>query len=79
MFVIFILIALSLIVALVFLVIFIWNVKSGQYEDDYTPSVRMLFDDEKKETKTEKKLRNIIRFKNQNLLTTLNNLYEIGL
>jgi cbb3-type cytochrome oxidase maturation protein len=55
MFVIFILIALSLIVALVFLVIFIWNVKSGQYEDDYTPSVRMLFDDEKKETKTEKK------------------------
>ncbi len=54
MFVIFILIALSLIVALVFLIIFIWNVKSGQYEDDYTPSVRMLFDDEKKEAKTQK-------------------------
>jgi cbb3-type cytochrome oxidase maturation protein len=54
MFVIFILIAFSLIVALVFLFIFIWNVKSGQYEDDYTPSVRMLFDDEKKETKPKK-------------------------
>lgn len=51
MFVIFILIALSLIVALVFLFIFIWNVKSGQYEDDYTPSVRMLFDDKEKEAK----------------------------
>jgi cbb3-type cytochrome oxidase maturation protein len=42
---IFILIAASLIVALGFLVAFIWSVKSGQYDDDYTPSVRMLFDD----------------------------------
>ena len=48
MFVIFILIGFSLIVAVVFLFLFIWNVKSGQYEDDYTPSVRMLFDDHKK-------------------------------
>lgn len=51
MFVIFILIGLSLLVAVIFLFIFIWNVKSGQYEDDYTPSIRMLFDDEKKEKK----------------------------
>jgi nitrogen fixation-related uncharacterized protein len=29
-----------------FLVAFIRAVKSGQYDDDYTPSVRMLFDDE---------------------------------
>ena len=29
---------------------FIWAVKSGQYEDKYTPSVRMLFDDETKKS-----------------------------
>lgn len=45
----FLLIGVSLIVALFFLVSFIWAVKSGQYEDDYTPSVRMLFDDELKQ------------------------------
>jgi cbb3-type cytochrome oxidase maturation protein len=28
-----------------FLIAFIWSVKKGQYDDDYTPSVRMLFDD----------------------------------
>lgn len=37
----------SLIIALFFLIGFIWATKSGQYDDDYTPSVRMLFDDEK--------------------------------
>lgn len=44
--VIFILIGVSLLVAIGFLGAFIWSVRSGQYEDDYTPSVRMLFDDE---------------------------------
>lgn len=39
------LIAASLTVAVGFLMAFIWSVKSGQYDDDYTPSVRMLFDD----------------------------------
>lgn len=34
----------SLILAIGFLIAFIWSVKSKQYEDDYTPSVRMLFD-----------------------------------
>ncbi|MEM9983995.1 MAG: cbb3-type cytochrome oxidase assembly protein CcoS [Bacteroidota bacterium] len=43
---IFILIALSLIVALAFLGAFLWAVRSGQYEDSYTPSIRMLFKDE---------------------------------
>lgn len=42
--VIFILIIISLIVALGFLGAFIWAVKSGQFEDDYGPSVRILFD-----------------------------------
>lgn len=41
------LIFVSLIIALGFLAAFIWAIKSGQYDDDYTPSVRILFDDEK--------------------------------
>jgi cbb3-type cytochrome oxidase maturation protein len=36
----------SLLVALFFLGSFIWATKTGQYDDDYTPSVRILFDDE---------------------------------
>ncbi|MFY7742540.1 MAG: cbb3-type cytochrome oxidase assembly protein CcoS [Flavobacterium sp.] len=44
--VIYILITISIIVAIFFLYAFIKAVKSGQYDDDYTPSVRMLFDDE---------------------------------
>lgn len=42
-----ILIIVSLAVALGFLFAFLWSVRSGQYEDDYTPSIRMLFDDKK--------------------------------
>lgn len=54
--VIYILITISIIVAVFFLYAFIRAVKSGQYDDDYTPSVRMLFDDELKiKTKTNKK------------------------
>jgi cbb3-type cytochrome oxidase maturation protein len=49
--VIFILIGASMIVALVFLGAFIWAVKNGQYEDDYTPSVRILFENKNKESK----------------------------
>jgi len=51
----FVLIVASVIVAVGFLIAFIWNVKDGQYDDDYTPSVRILFDDEvikEKKTKT---------------------------
>ena len=44
--VIFILIGLSLLTALGFLAAFIWATRSGQYDDDYTPSIRMLFDDD---------------------------------
>ena len=41
-----ILVIASVLVAGGFLFAFLWSVKSGQLEDDYTPSVRMLFDDE---------------------------------
>jgi cbb3-type cytochrome oxidase maturation protein len=42
-------IAFSLIVALGFLIAFIWALRNGQYEDKYTPAIRMLFDDDKME------------------------------
>lgn len=45
--VLFILIIISLVMASGFLIAFLWAVKSGQFEDDHTPSIRMLFDDEK--------------------------------
>lgn len=54
--VIIILIAASLIIALGFLAAFIWSVKNGQYDDDYTPSVRILFDDIPSQEKTEKSI-----------------------
>ena len=44
--VIYILITVSVFVALTFFVAFIYAVKTGQFEDSYTPSVRILFDDE---------------------------------
>jgi cbb3-type cytochrome oxidase maturation protein len=53
MYAIIVLIIISLTVALGFLVSFIWAVKNNQYEDDYTPSVRMLFDDQVLEEKLE--------------------------
>lgn len=40
-----ILIIIGIVVAGGFLASFIWAVKSGQYDDTYSPSVRMLFDD----------------------------------
>lgn len=46
----------SLIVALGFLGAFIWSVRAGQYEDDYTPSIRMLLDDETNSNTTNDKL-----------------------
>lgn len=45
--VIFLLILVSLVVALGFLAAFFWAMRNGQYDDDYTPSIRMLFDDHK--------------------------------
>ena len=49
--VIYLLISISIVVAIGFFIAFVRAVRSGQYDDSYTPSVRMLFDDElKKET-----------------------------
>jgi cbb3-type cytochrome oxidase maturation protein len=63
---IFVLIIVSLIVAIGFLVAFLWAVKDNQYEDDYTPSVRMLFDDAKPEVASDSKISKVEE-------TTINN------
>jgi cbb3-type cytochrome oxidase maturation protein len=52
--VIYLLISISIIVAIGFFIAFIRAVKTGQYDDDYTPSVRMLFDDELIQPKVKK-------------------------
>ncbi|MBT8234774.1 MAG: cbb3-type cytochrome oxidase assembly protein CcoS [Bacteroidia bacterium] len=44
--VIYVLLVISLTVAIGFFIAFIISVRSGQYDDSYTPSVRMLFEDE---------------------------------
>jgi cbb3-type cytochrome oxidase maturation protein len=42
----YVLIGISLTVAGFFLLAFIWAMRKGQYDDAYTPSVRMLFEEE---------------------------------
>ena len=56
--VIYLLISISIIVAVAFLIAFLRAVKTGQYDDDYTPSVRMLFDDELVKEITKSKIPN---------------------
>jgi cbb3-type cytochrome oxidase maturation protein len=41
-----VLIGFSIVVAAGFLVAFLWAVRSGQYDDDVSPSIRILFDNE---------------------------------
>jgi cbb3-type cytochrome oxidase maturation protein len=48
-----VLIMISLCIAIVFLLVFYWSIKSGQFDDTYTPSVRMLFEDKKKERQSQ--------------------------
>lgn len=42
----YLLIGVSLFAALIFLGAFIWAVKTGQFDDNKTPSIRILFDDD---------------------------------
>ena len=51
----FVLVLASLTVASGFLIAFLWAVKSGQFEDKYTPSVRILFEENKEETMKQEK------------------------
>jgi len=53
--VIYILIAVSLVIAVLFFTFFIIAVRSGQFDDAYTPSIRMLFDSHKSSKKNKPK------------------------
>lgn len=44
-----VLIGLSIMIAGGFLIAYLWAVRSGQFDDKYTPSVRILFDEKKEE------------------------------
>lgn len=48
MIIIVLLISISLLIAVGFLAAFLWSMKSGQYDDTYSPSIRMLFDNKPK-------------------------------
>jgi len=61
--IIYLLLSISVIVAIGFFVAFIVSVRNGQYDDVYTPSIRMLFDDELVKDPKKTKTTNI---KNQN-------------
>lgn len=52
--VIFMLIGFSLLVALIFLGLFFWAVRDGQYDDGYTPAMRILFENDSSETPKER-------------------------
>ncbi|WP_040395981.1 cbb3-type cytochrome oxidase assembly protein CcoS [Cesiribacter andamanensis] len=51
----FLLIGISLVVAGAFLGAFLWATRSGQYEDNYGPAVRILFDDKPAQKQTTSK------------------------
>jgi len=66
--IIYVLITVSVIVAIIFFIAFVYSVKKGQYDDTYTPSVRMLFEDELVKSKKEQEKNNnkeIIQTSNQ--------------
>jgi len=50
--VIIILLIASISIAALFLVAFMWGVKTGQFEDDFSPASRILFDDKPASSKT---------------------------
>lgn len=54
--VIYVLLTISIIVAVGFFIAFIVAIRNGQFDDSYTPSVRMLFEDELIKEKTKKSI-----------------------
>ena len=69
--VIFLLLAISIAVAIIFFVAFILSVKNGQYDDSYTPSVRMLFEDELVKVPAEKRKKSSLRGTKQTVVSEL--------
>lgn len=54
----YLLIGFSLLIALTFLGLFFWAVNNNQYDDSYTPSVRVLFDNKKNSKQKQSKPKN---------------------
>ena len=52
--VLYILIIAALTVAIGFLIAFIWAVRSGQFDDTHTPSIRILLDEQKHQDSSNK-------------------------
>ena len=52
--IIYMLLSISVVVALLFFIAFIISVRKGQFDDTYTPSIRMLFEDELVKDKSSK-------------------------
>lgn len=46
--VILVLVCISMLIAGGFLIAFVWAIRNGQYEDTFSPSVRILFENQKK-------------------------------
>ncbi|MFY7788685.1 MAG: cbb3-type cytochrome oxidase assembly protein CcoS [Thermoflexibacteraceae bacterium] len=57
--VIYLLLAVSLCMGLIFLFVFLFALKDEQYEDDVTPAIRILFDNKTKTKNTTNKPANI--------------------
>ncbi len=70
--IIYFLISISIVIAIFFVFAFIKAVNTGQFDDDYTPSVRMLFDDELKAAKKTNKKESITKTKNKESNTKTN-------
>jgi cbb3-type cytochrome oxidase maturation protein len=60
MIIIVILISISLIIAIGFLISFLWALKSGQYDDTETPAVRMLFNAKSSGSKKDENQKKVI-------------------
>jgi cbb3-type cytochrome oxidase maturation protein len=51
--VIYIMLVVSLVIALLFLGMYVWATRNGQFDDDYTPSVRILFEEEQEQKQSD--------------------------
>lgn len=61
----YLLIGVSLLAAIIFLILFIRAVKTGQFDDTYTPSVRILFDDDEIADQEKSETNNDVKKKSQ--------------
>jgi cbb3-type cytochrome oxidase maturation protein len=73
MIVILLLIPLSIVIAICFLAAFIWAVRSGQYEDTCTPSMRLLMEEKRRADRPSAKMRLMHKLQKTNLKQRMSN------